>query len=147
MIFVRERCSSVDFWGYCLIVYKLIVIILCLVASIVRVQIHKSRTGASPSYTDLLVCGTGFGVGFAAFGFLFVTDPGLQFALVSISLILLVSIILVLLFGKQVLFHCFHGNGVSVKRQLVLCLFRYTLYGRGSQRRKSNSLSNMLVTN
>lgn len=102
MIFVREKCRSAEFWGYSLIVYKFIVLILCLVAAIIRIRIHKSRAGVKSSYTDLLVCGTGFGVGFATFGFLFVTDPGLQFALVSISLILLVSIILFLLFGRQV---------------------------------------------
>lgn len=104
VIYVREKCQSSDqFWGYSLIVYKFIVFMLCLLVTIIQVLVQKSRTTALPSYADVLVCGTGLAFGFAAFGFLFVkSDPGLQYGFVSVCLILLVSVVLVLLFGKKV---------------------------------------------
>jgi gamma-aminobutyric acid type B receptor len=103
VIYVREKCQSSDqFWGYSLIVYKFIVFILCLVVTIVQVQVQKSKTTAAPSYADVLACATGLALGFATFGFLFVSDPGLQYGFVSVCLILLVSSVLLLLFGKKV---------------------------------------------
>ena len=103
MIFVREKCQSSEFWGYSLIVYKFIVFILCLVITIIQVLVQKSRTTALPSYADVLACGTGLALGVAAFGFLFVSDPELQYGFVSMCLILLVSVVLVLLFSKKVM--------------------------------------------
>jgi hypothetical protein len=102
VIFIREKCESSEFWGYSLIVYKFIVFILCLVVTIVQVQVQKSKTTAAPSYADVLACATGLALGFATFGFLFVSDPGLQYGFVSVCLILLVSSVLLLLFGKKV---------------------------------------------
>jgi hypothetical protein len=102
VIFIREKCQSSEFWGYSLIVYKFIVFLLSLVVTIVQVLVQKSRATAVPSYADVLACGAGLMLGFATFGFLFVDDPGLQFGFVSMCLILLVSAVLVLLFGRKV---------------------------------------------
>lgn len=82
--------------------YKLLVLIVYLVAAMFRYKIYKSRATAEPSYTNIVVCITALALGIATIGCLFISNPGVQYVLVSICLISLVTVALILLFGKKV---------------------------------------------
>jgi gamma-aminobutyric acid type B receptor len=102
-IFDREQCNPDDSWTYVvvLLVYKVVMLVIGIILTVIRIRLVKKRMEDSPYY-DLISYSSGIGLCLATFGFVYVEDPGVEYALVSVSIILLVTCVLVVVFMKKV---------------------------------------------
>ena len=67
-----------------------------------RVVGKSESSHPDPPRADLIVFCTGLGLLVAGVGFAFVDDPGVRYALTSVTVIALATVILALLLGRKV---------------------------------------------
>ena len=84
-----------------LVAYKVIMLVIGIILTLIRIRLVKKRTEDSPYY-DLISFSSGIGLCLAVFGFVYIEDPGVEYAMVSVSIILLVTSVLVVVFVKKV---------------------------------------------
>ncbi|XP_062508758.1 gamma-aminobutyric acid type B receptor subunit 1-like isoform X2 [Corticium candelabrum] len=101
-IYIREKCSSANTWAYAFLFYKLIVVVVCAIAIVIRIKVVGKKSSVGSPYIDLLMCFLTFGLCLTIFAFTFITDPGEQYGLVSVGLLLLVTVLMCLWFIPKV---------------------------------------------
>lgn len=77
-------------------------LIVCIVVTVIRIRVVKKREGDNPYY-DLIVFSSGVGLCLAVFGFVYIDDPGVEYLMVSLTIFLLVTIIIFVVFAKKVI--------------------------------------------
>lgn len=101
-IYIREKCSTNVVWGYAFVFYKLILLIVCAVATFVRIRVVGKKSSVGSPYIDLLMSCIAFILCLVVFAFTFIGGPGEQYGLVSGGLLLLVTFVLCLWFVPKV---------------------------------------------
>jgi hypothetical protein len=102
IIYIREKCSASggdSGWANGFLLFKLLLIVVTFFFVGIRVKTAKGQKEKQSPYKDLIVTGCGLGFSAAAFGLLFIDNPGSEYALVSSVLILLAFLVLGSMFG------------------------------------------------
>jgi hypothetical protein len=101
-VYIREKCSASggdSGWANGFLLFKLLLIVVTFFFVGIRVKTAKGQKEKQSPYKDLIVTGCGLGFSAAAFGLLFIDNPGSEYALVSSVLILLAFLVLGSMFG------------------------------------------------
>ena len=99
-------------------------VVVCAIAIVIRIKVVGKKSSVGSPYIDLLMCFLTFGLCLTIFAFTFITDPGEQYGLVSVGLLLLVTVLMCLWFIPKVRFAVFSYVALVVDQNCV-----YTLSG------------------
>ncbi|XP_062518966.1 gamma-aminobutyric acid type B receptor subunit 2-like [Corticium candelabrum] len=104
--YIRHRCASDNstFWISGLIVYKVVVVLICITAVTIRAKVKTTQqhgTSDSP-YVDLSAIFSCIILIVPAFGFTFIELPNVRYSLVSVTLMFTVSAVLLIYFYRKI---------------------------------------------
>ena len=103
--YIRYKCSVGDSWANGFAGYKLIMLLATIILVCVHIKTVSTKDKRHSPYKDLIVSSCGMAFSFAAFGLVFIDDPGLEYALVSLVLIVMSYLILGSMFALKVSYH------------------------------------------
>lgn len=106
-MYERELCISEPFWGYSLMVYNLFLLLLSATLVFFRGRREGDKIAGTAAamnestHVAVAVYNT-FVLSIAGFAFTFIPDPGIQYALVTLTIVAATTVVVCLMFLPKV---------------------------------------------